>query len=351
MSWAAKLARSTIFASGTCTGIYASCAFWNTCNTRQQANQNTFFASGSSDFNSWTSFSRWLHSQELFTLFGSPVTAASISENERRRRTWLKRVEEWESSVASELPSVLSSAISATCDFGRMGIESWFDADKNQRTTWLIIGANLVVFGLFRAMPNSLLMEKYFVNHSINSSFYRPISMLTSVMSHRTVLHLAFNMIGLNSILPLVMSQLGHERGTAFYLSTGVLGNLVAGAVRLQYGFSSIGASGALFGMVAYLTTTPIASQIRLHPIFLPASMSVTLSEGWMFMTGIDMGMVLLSGGRWFWDHAGHVAGSIAGLILKRVQMDDERDLEGWVWARSLWIAHQLFQFIDPDEK
>jgi membrane associated rhomboid family serine protease len=84
---------------------------------------------------------------------------------------------------------------------------------------------------------------------AVNSEWYR---LLTSVFLHGSWLHLAFNMYVLYVLGPPLERLLGHVRFLALYLIAG-LGGAVASFTFSAINTVSVGASGAIFGLMGAL--------------------------------------------------------------------------------------------------
>jgi membrane associated rhomboid family serine protease len=130
--------------------------------------------------------------------------------------------------------------------------------------------------------------------------------LITPVFLHAGWLHLLANMYSLNAIGPAVERLFGTARLTAFYLLAGVAG------VTLSLAFSpyaSVGASGAVFGLLGALgaflflhrRTFGPASQVQLRQI--------------VFVALLNLGIGLTPG----IDNWGHLGGLLAGVGLTAV--------------------------------
>ena len=204
----------------------------------------------------------------------------------------------------------------------RQAIDSPFDWAKNvwstsrdsQKTIYALTASNILVFLAWRVPVFSDLMVKYFL-HSINST---PLSMLGSVFSHRSALHLGFNMLALNSFGTFLHEKMGREQFLAFYMSAGTASSLTS---HLYKSFSrnytpSLGASGAIFGIVGASAHFP---ELKVSLIFLPIH-SIPISQALPAMIGIDA-LGLLRGWKSF-DHAAHLGGTCFGYSFYKISQD-----------------------------
>lgn len=117
----------------------------------------------------------------------------------------------------------------------------------------LLVAANVIIF-LICTFTGNLLYNKGSVSalDIIGREYYR---LFTSMFLHADSTHLVNNMLLLFGLGLMLEKALGHIRFAVYYVVTGLCGNLVsvyAEAVRMEY-FDSIGASGAVFGMVGVL--------------------------------------------------------------------------------------------------
>ena len=81
-------------------------------------------------------------------------------------------------------------------------------------------------------------------------------TMTTATFLHGDLIHLAFNMLWLRMLGPTVMLELGPARFIVAFVLTGITGALVGnlyGAVDQGVPYPSIGASGAIFGLMGVL--------------------------------------------------------------------------------------------------
>lgn len=130
----------------------------------------------------------------------------------------------------------------------------WPNISLSWATILGIAATNVFVFALWRAFPPAWrILNRYFVNVTALPSTF---SMLGSMFSHQQVLHLAVNM-GFLIFIPIAATL--HEevgRGTflAIYIASGLLGSFAPFAywtLRGQLTMTSLGASGAVFGVLA----------------------------------------------------------------------------------------------------
>lgn len=186
--------------------------------------------------------------------------------------------------------------------------------------TYLLIAINVAVYGYQHSLPGSAgaqLVEQwglvpYFISHLHWAS---ASTLVTSLFLHASFWHLAFNMWFLHIFGDNVEDVLGRARFALFYVVCGVLAALAHTAVQPQATVPMVGASGAIFGvMAAYLKLYP---HVRITAFFLvlirvPAVFFIVF---WFVLSGLDSVRSLTSdqGRVAFFAHVG---GFLAGLYL-----------------------------------
>lgn len=151
------------------------------------------------------------------------------------------------------------------------------------------------------------------------------VPMLTSMFLHGGWLHLIFNMWALWIFGDNVEDHLGHLPYLAFYLGCGILAALVHTLFNFQSLVPSVGASGAIAGVMgAYFLLYPSARVLTLVPFFfvfltwLPAWIILGYWFVVQFLSGAATAISYSNanrnvGGIAVWAHVG---GFLAGLLL-----------------------------------
>lgn len=152
------------------------------------------------------------------------------------------------------------------------------------------------------------------------------LPILTSMFLHGGWLHLIFNMWALWIFGDNVEDHLGHLPYLAFYLVCGVLADLVHTLFNLHSTAPTVGASGAIAGVMgAYFLLYPSARVLTLVPFFfvfftwLPAWVILGYWFVVQFLTGAASTISYASqkaGGVAVWAHVG---GFLAGLALVKL--------------------------------
>ena len=136
----------------------------------------------------------------------------------------------------------------------------------------------------------------------------------TYMLLHGGIGHILMNMMGLVFLGPEVERRLGTAHFVTLYVVCGVLGGV--GYVLMDPGYPCVGASGAVFGvMAAFATLFPYRRMaLVLFPFFtLPA---------WQMVLGIvliELGYLVQGGAAGGIAHSAHLAGALAGVVYARV--------------------------------
>jgi membrane associated rhomboid family serine protease len=225
--------------------------------------------------------------------------------------------------------------------------------------TRALILINVVVFFFELSLSRESIIQLFYLFGVVPARFTDPEwaasigfpigsywSLLTHQFLHGGWLHIVANMWTLWIFGDNVEDRMGPLRFIIFYLVCGVLAALTQVLVTPDATIPSVGASGAIAGVLgAYLLFFPTARLIVLIPILffpfffeLPAVIFLVL---WFFIQLFSGTAILASpqqvGGIAFWAHIG---GFIAGMLLciffvrrpvRRRLQPDEYGLE-WAW-------------------
>jgi len=197
-----------------------------------------------------------------------------------------------------------------------------------------LIGANIIVFiyqlSLGEGLPLFIYrmgLVPYEFMHMTDlppvTSIPIPLTLLTSIFLHGGLLHLAGNMLYLWIFGDNVEDSMGHLRFLIFYILCGTFASLLHILVNTDSKVPTIGASGAISGVLgAYLVLYPRARVVTLLIFFylirivrLPAMFFLGVWFLWQLMSaGLGGGGVA-----WF-AHIGGFAGGVAlvKLFVKR---------------------------------
>jgi membrane associated rhomboid family serine protease len=152
------------------------------------------------------------------------------------------------------------------------------------------------------------------------------LPIVTSMFLHAGWFHIIFNMWFLWIFGRNIEDTLGHFPYLVFYLTCGIAAALVQTAVELNSVVPTVGASGAIAGVMGgYFVLYPRARVLMLVPFFfifflwLPAWVVLGYWFVLQFLSGVGTALVTGSrsgGGVAFWAHVG---GFAAGVMLVRL--------------------------------
>ncbi|ANB11230.1 Pcp1p [Sugiyamaella lignohabitans] len=180
-----------------------------------------------------------------------------------------------------------------------------------QLVVYALIGLNVAGFLAWKTKQGSRFMYRYGLLHK--DSQFNKWSMIGSAFSHQEFWHIGINMYVLYNFGTTVASWVGTEQFLAAYIDGAVISSLASlmlpVLVRRFQNIPSLGASGAVFttfGLFSYL-----APHAKLALMFIPLPFGAwTVFLGTMAYNGAGLFMRFgLS------DYAGHLGGSIVGII------------------------------------
>lgn len=210
-----------------------------------------------------------------------------------------------------------------------------YDDNPGERTPWVTYALLLVCTGLhlwqlsltpraaellvFRAaVIPSVLWGSAMLPPAL-AALPPPLTLVSSMFLHGSLLHLAGNMLYLWVFANNVEDRLGHLRFACYYLSCGVLAALLHAVMESRSQVPMLGASGAISGVLAaYLIFYPQARVMMLIPLG-PILHSTWLSARWV--VGIWFALQIVqslltppgsAGVAWF----AHIGGFVAGFCL-----------------------------------
>jgi rhomboid protease GluP len=149
-------------------------------------------------------------------------------------------------------------------------------------------------------------------------------TLLTAVFLHGSLLHLLFNMVITRQYLPHVVELYGPARAWVIFVVAGIAGFAVS---NFAGGMPTIGASGAIFGLLAALIV--YGRRTRQHAV----AQQLWMSAGMMFLFGFLMPSVNN------WAHAGGFAGGfVASEALSFSGRRESPLLLVLAWASALLV-------------
>lgn len=217
--------------------------------------------------------------------------------------------------------------------------------------TYGLIALNLLLFFYEVSLPpttlSSFLTDWAVVPEQLSESFSTGISvvnteewltLITAQFLHGGFLHLGGNMLYLWIFGNNVEDQMGHSRFLVFYLGCGVIANLAQWFFAPGSEIPSLGASGAIAGVMgAYIFRFPdvrILTLVPLGPLPLPLKIPAIFYLGIWFLQQAAYGVASLEaptmigmegGGVAYWAHAGgFVVGALLGPLFGLFDQADE---------------------------
>ncbi len=186
----------------------------------------------------------------------------------------------------------------------------------------------------FAGSGNDNAINDLFALHHFKSDVYQPYQLVTHMFMHGSFFHLLFNMFGLWMFGALMEKLWGHKRFLIFYLICG----LVAGVAQMgSYAYSNwgydhnfmsqenielyqnmlsmnatVGASGAIMGVLAAYAFTFPNTQLYIFPIPFPIKTKWALTA----LIAFDIFGGVTNSPSDNVAHFAHVGGAIAGLII-----------------------------------
>jgi len=200
---------------------------------------------------------------------------------------------------------------------------------------YVIFGLNALVWaGLrFGFARNSALTSLFFSKHlvlNINNVLIngkRFYTLLTSNFTHVQAFHIGLNMYALYNMAPLLLANLGTITFSTFYISAALVsgfGSLIADLARGRISKGSIGASGAVFAVLA-ASIALMSDDARVSLIFLPSSISFNPKT---FFPLYLIGEIIfnLVQKRVQLGTASHVTGALFGYLIMSLLLKEEHN-------------------------
>jgi membrane associated rhomboid family serine protease len=191
-------------------------------------------------------------------------------------------------------------------------------------TTLLIIACTLVFF--YELMLDDYSRNYFMVHYGVVPAHLRLETLLTSMFLHGGWSHIIGNMLFLWAFGKSLEDAMGHSRFLAFYLSCGVISGLVHVFFNYFSRVPTVGASGAIAGVMgAYLLKFP-RSNIRTLVFIFVFVTTVDIPAAFIllywFVTQLFSGYgsiahtsVTDAGVAWF----AHIGGFVAGMVLVKI--------------------------------
>ncbi len=181
---------------------------------------------------------------------------------------------------------------------------------KKPVVTYSLLVATILIYGLqflSQQLTGGQIDWPFVLGGKINQfilggQFWR---LITPILLHGSLLHLAFNMYALYSIGPSLERYYGHSRYISLYLIAGFTGNVASFILTIS---PSLGASTAIFGMVA----AEGVLILRNRRMYGSKAKSMLINLGLVILVNLSLGLSAGSG----IDNWGHLGGLLGGLLF-----------------------------------
>jgi len=169
----------------------------------------------------------------------------------------------------------------------------------------MLVAVNVIVF-MICTFTGELLynMGELGVRHILVDKEY--VRILSAMFLHSDIHHIFNNMVILFFLGAMIEKEIGHFRYGVIYVLSGISGNLLSLTVRALAGdpVTSIGASGAVFGMDGVLLALVLFSGRKIENVTVPR---VFLMIGYSLYSGFTGANI---------DNAAHIGGLLTGFLL-----------------------------------
>ena len=182
-------------------------------------------------------------------------------------------------------------------------------ATGGQGSAWVDRLALLPDSAVFR-LPNGTLLP---VDGVADGAYWQ---LVTSMFTHVDLLHIGFNMLALWFLGPQLEAAIGRTRFLALYFLSGLTGSAFVYWLSPEHS-STVGASGAIFGLMGALLV--IAIKLR--------------ADYSQILVWLGLNVVLTVVGRGFISWQGHLGGLVGGVLIALVIAYAPRR------QRTLWQA------------
>jgi rhomboid protease GluP len=180
--------------------------------------------------------------------------------------------------------------------------------------TYILIGLNVLVFGIIALLSNDIKMQsgaavelifRFGANFNPLTLNGEPWRIFTCMFLHYGILHIGVNMYSLYNLGMMLESPIGSIRFLLIYLICGIVASLASLTFGAPFVMSA-GASGALFGLYGYQLGAQLIISYRdgrkLKPILTNFLIFVVINV--MIANSLNV------------DNSAHIGGCITGLLL-----------------------------------
>lgn len=194
------------------------------------------------------------------------------------------------------------------------------DMPPSAATIIAIICANAIILAAWRIPPLFRSLNQYFMYYP---GLPKPLSLLGSTFSHQTVVHYTSNMVILWFVGVRLHEEIGRANFLAVYMSTGVFASFISlssWVFRNSFVSSSLGASGAICGIIACYLTLMGGERITLFGVFPPENWpSISATMFLALMIAMEILSMRAKKSVMLVDHWAHLGGYASGIVAAQL--------------------------------
>jgi len=158
-----------------------------------------------------------------------------------------------------------------------------------------------------------------------SNSFIQPWKFITAIFLHGSLAHLMGNLFAMLFFGIILEKVIGSKRFLIIYFTTGILANLIA----INFYSSSLGASGAIMGIIGTLAILRPGMQVWAFGVIMPMFIAAIV---WVAVDAIGVFIPSNTG------HIAHLSGIAFGIIL------------GWTMRKKFKIKEKKHKISIPDK-
>ncbi|PMD48640.1 rhomboid-domain-containing protein [Hyaloscypha variabilis F] len=209
----------------------------------------------------------------------------------------------------------------------------WPDMPPSAATIIGIFLANSIVLFAWRIPAMFRALNKFFITVP---GYPRAFSLLGNTFSHQTFSHFGVNMTVLWFVGTRLHEEVGRANFLAIYISSGAIGSLfslTSWVMRNNFVSASLGASGAICGIVAAYLWLNSSEAVRIFGVFPPEDWPSISALGFLvFLIGLEIATLNKMNAIITVDHWAHLGGYAAGIAsaqMLRMQARRRKAIEG----------------------
>lgn len=194
---------------------------------------------------------------------------------------------------------------------------------KNAVVTLILLGVNVLIYLIGMPLGDTVYNKGALITYKVlmDGEFYR---IFTAMFLHAGTEHIVNNMLMLATVGAIVEQYTGHGFFFILYIISGIFGNLLSMAYELRNNLNwiSVGASGAIMGIVGFLVVWIIINRQR-------------FVKNKSLMIRIGLLAIFLVNACFFQEGANtvaHLGGFLTGVVLgiiNIVLLKNRKDMEG----------------------